>query len=209
MNIGVSKFYSLLLATIALFALSAPTSASLLGQTINFTITDGDDIQLFAGSPTVGAGVEFEDSFGGQDGFAIFLNVASEGFTFRFECNTDIADACDVGDWLLELTALSWGPGIDGKIVGATLGETSDIQGASLYPVGSIFNNGTAYSLAFTNTYVLASAGNYLLYDVAFEVEHPVPEPATYALMLLGFLLLGGWLYQQRRLQPIENQLAG
>lgn len=91
------------------------------------------------------------------------------------------------------------------------------VVGAFRVPAGYVFGSDLGTSTATYNNHTLASlglaTGTYLWTwgqgatadSLTIQVNSAVPEPATWAMMLLGFGLIGGAMRYRRRQQPKVN----
>ena len=159
--------------------------------------TDGGGQMMFVGngSPTVGQVVW-------QSTPIVIANSTSyffEAFVMNVCCNTGYGGGNS--DPLLTFSVSLDGGPLQSL---ATLGIPAN-QAGVWHGLSSNFNSGTATSavLSLVNANTIAAGNDFAVDDIFLGTEsivNPVPEPSTWAMMLLGFGLLGGALRRRGRL---------
>lgn len=182
------------LALAALFSTTGMSSAAVSAMSVTsptvWSNTDNQDHSLgwsfHVSSPVTVTALGYNDY-----GFSSAHNVGiySSGATLLASAVVTGGSTLDSGYRYTSIASLLLGIG-DYFIVGTTLGYgdgwiyegTVATIGAISY-TGSYYTSGTGGTLAFPSTF--ASTREYML--VNFQVASGVPEPATWAMMLIGF----------------------
>ena len=133
---------------------------------------------------------------------AIDLLLGAGAYTVNYTALVGAGDVVSGGD-LTALNALLAGAG--GQVLlGIHWGNVPDPAGATAYGNVSgfyLWNNATAGSIHLTSTGGYSDA-------VLYKATAAVPEPATWAMMLLGFAGIGATMRRRRRRQPVLAQIA-
>lgn len=177
-------------AAAALVALPMSTpaqAASLIGNTVTCTQTNNlSSFSCSAASATVGTGQEFGVG-AGQSSFALDFDATS------LTISNVSGGIITLGQTIIALNNIS-------SAFTSTSFLNSTISGFDASDV--TLSNGLL-TLDFRGTSWQASSTA----SIALATAAAVPEPATWATMLLGFGLIGG-IMRRRRSQPAKHQLA-
>jgi len=161
---------------LSLLTAGAASAASFAGHTVSadYVWPDVNSVLLPGGTAVVGAGVEFID-FGGIGGHTVNFSDSSIHINYP----------------------LGWTLGTPGTFDGWRFTDltSSMIKGVSL--IDTNLNGFTSANLSFDSNHVYANTiglgswapGTFITIGVDFNSA--VPEPATWALMLVGFGALG------------------
>jgi hypothetical protein len=165
------------------------TGSQVQGTLTAFSATNFSVAQQFASPATVGAGVEFtgavfDASF--SNTYNIAVDLSDTAAIIRITSpNPNANISWPVPEWQLQLTSLA---GLFPAVAsidfacGPSCSHGSGLAGG--FPTASA----SGITVAFGRTY----AGD--TYTLNFAAEPAVPEPATWAMMIAGFGLVGGAL---------------
>jgi hypothetical protein len=200
------KLFSAALAGAALFgAATSASAATLLGQTINGSIKiDGQDdngfytIDVLVGPVSVAGG--FSNTYNvfkqlTQGGFATPSNRLTGDITLNITADT-IAVRFNGQAQPFQLTSSF--TGIAGNIINVVNSSTGIISGVNM-DAGNSF---TASSVSFSTIYFGFQPGTDVTQTEKLTfaaVTGAVPESATWAMMIVGFGLVGGALRRDRK----------
>lgn len=181
MNIPLAS----LIGAVSLAAVGpALATTTFTGSTVTLQVYYPNLSTTYGGSATavVGPGVEFP---GGLDGRPWKFDVGAS--TILFDPNeTASYGAAPFNGWVFDFTGLAT------AIVGVTVDPSS-----TFLPAGVSW---TASSIALNYAAKSPVNGEFALFDVTFApASGSVPEPAAWALMLVGFAGLGATLRGARR----------
>lgn len=205
----MSKFYGKLmsaaLASAVLFGTAATANAAtLLGQTISGSIKiDGQDdngfytINVLTGPVTVGAG--FSNTYSvfkqlTQGGFATASNRLTGNITLTINADTIAVRFAGQAQPIQLTSAFT---GIAGTITNVANSSTGIISGVNM-DAGNSF---TASSVSFSTIYFGFQPGTDVTQTekLTFAAVTPaVPESTTWAMMIVGFGLAGGFIRKNR-----------
>nr|WP_194954705.1 PEPxxWA-CTERM sorting domain-containing protein [Sphingopyxis solisilvae] len=184
------KQFLSMFAAAALVALPMSTpaqAASLIGDTVTCTQTNSlSTFSCSAPSATVGAGQEFGVG-AGQSAFSLDFDATS------LTISNVSGGIITLGQTIIALNNIS-------NAFTSTSFLNSTISGFDASDVS--LSNGLL-TLDFRGTSWQASSTA----SIALATAAAVPEPATWATMLLGFGLIGG-IMRRRRSHPVKHQLA-
>jgi len=182
----------------ALLACSAPaltSPAEAVVHVLDFEDIDGDNVKIadgYRGLTWNNAFLTYDRAaspFSAHSGATVaYFNYIDGGMTPGFSYTRSIQFAADVifqGAWFAgNFSGVQFSFYNDGQLLG-----TSDflaVDATSRFLAG--------YSGAVDEVRITGSAGNFVMDDFAFDTEvsaAPVPEPATWAMMLAGFGAIG------------------
>lgn len=196
----------------------------------NFNSTGGADVDLVAtpngfgitcsgscvdldGSPGPGE-ITSIDSFAFNAGDAVRLSFdlsgnQRNGDTDGFSVGFSFGSAVDIFDYGTNFTGsdIIALPGLTDNIIGASTGTS--IAGGDPFSARSIFfTAGTAGSLKFSFGSDSNDNIGPLLDIISLDITSSVPEPATWAMMILGFGLVGGAMRRRKTLTAAQPALA-
>lgn len=160
------------------------------------TVNNVDIVSQVSGWPAGAAdGVQYLDlvGYGSTGGIAqSFATAIGQTYNLSFEyANNPGASSAAA------LVAVLGAPGIS-SVFSHSISTTNDLGWTTF--TGSFVANSTTSLLAFTNTVGGGNAG--VLLD-AVNVTAAVPEPATWAMMILGFVGVGFVAYRRRNQKPL------
>jgi len=187
-------------------------SATLIGQTFNGNIViSGEDdngfytIPVFNGPITVG-GLGYSTDIPvfkqlTEDGFSTASNQIAGDVAFAITGNT-ISVTMNGQVQPFELESQFTGIGV-GNPLGAIIGDVDSTSGnPGLFPGVNmdLFNSFDAHSLDFATYYLGYQPGTNLTQTetLTFGAAPAVPEPSTWAMMLLGFAGVGFMAYRRK-----------
>jgi opacity protein-like surface antigen len=148
--------------------------------------------------------VGFSSNLGGEPNYN-FTRTEASSFALTFQANQDYGPggAIYLGNSYTEF-----------RIAGAGLtrnGDLSTLNLAAFDPSESggnfYWDKGKSYTLNNDGDDFYQSSGNLSIEEVSFPVVAAVPEPASWALMIGGFSLVGGTL-RRRSLRPSTTRVA-
>lgn len=200
------KLFSAALAAATLFGVTtAANAATLLGQTINGSIKiDGSDdtgfytINVLTGPVSVGAG--FSNTYSvfkqlTQGGFATATNRVTGNIILNITADTIAVQFTGQAQPFQLSSAFT---GIAGQIINVANSSTGIISGVN-QDAGSSF---TTSSVSFSTIYFGFQPGTNVTQTEKLtfaKVTTAVPESTTWAMMIVGFSLVGGVLRQNRK----------
>jgi hypothetical protein len=189
-----------------LFNLNVADTSANLGATVFGTVLVTEDAGALDFLVTLDSGFKFHDGNANHNAFAFELNGdpavsitnITSGFTRVSGTNFD-APPFGNGIWDYALDCTGCGPGYGGGVAGPlSFKVAADVGSLSLASLQSnaATVNGQSYDVYFTSD--LVNTGGYTG-NVGATIGSAVPEPATWAMMILGFGLSGAALRGRRR----------
>lgn len=175
--------------------ISTPAAADFDGSTVNFQYYFPDSSSAYAfadnGDKVVGPGVEVTDM-----AFSASMDISATNLLVDFSADTSWTSAAFNGWVLSDLTNnLS-------AITGVTINPLTNMSGFSasnlIWDADSITVNWQGLSF---------DPDTFVSLDVAFA-QSAVPEPGTWAMMLLGFSAIGFAMRRRKSGVPHQAQLA-
>lgn len=185
--------------------LAAPAAAgSLTGQTINANINiTGEDDHGFYTLPVLVGPVSIPGPGDFVDNIPVFKQLTEDGFSTP----TNTID----GNVIVDISGNAISVTMQGQVqpfelesqfTGVSGTIVSDVDSATGVESGvnqELFNTFTAHSLDFATFYLGFQTGTNLTQTETITFGTPTPEPATWAMMLIGFGGLGVALRGSRR----------
>jgi hypothetical protein len=182
---------SRLFVTVALLLFCAlgikPAAAGFLGDTVSadYTFPSIATTLYASGNAVAGSGVEFNNIGGFGVGISPSVDFSATNILVTYPVGWSLAGVGSFDGWIFTDHTSS-------NIVGVSLAGTN-LAGFTAANIGFGSNFVTANTLGLGPTF---PAGTFISLDVTFSPA--VPEPATWAMMILGFAGVGFMAYRRK-----------